>query len=102
VALWADDQRVEPEAGAEVKLKERFALWILKRRIVAAIKKGTKMTPLPKWVAWLGNIGAVGGVVASIAGMLPPKYAAIAAALAALLNSISHSLPGTGGTAVNP
>lgn len=83
-------------------LNERIALWILKRRIIAAIKKGMKMTPLPKWVGWLGNLGAVGSVVTSILGFLPPQYAAIGAAVAALLNSISHSLPGTGGTQANP
>jgi hypothetical protein len=53
--------------------------------------------PLGKKWAWLGNLGAVGSVIASVGGFLPPQYAVIAAALAALLNSISHSLPGTGG-----
>ena len=78
-------------------LKERIAIWYLSRRIVAAIKKGQTMTPLPKWLAWLGNIGAVGSLLGAIAGVLPPKYAAIVATLAALVNSITHSLPGTGG-----
>ena len=83
-------------------LKERIALWILKRRIIAAIKKGTKMTPLPKWVGWLSLIGGGSALVSSVAGLLPPKYAAIAAALALLMSNISHSLPGTGGTQANP
>ena len=78
-------------------LKERIAIWYLSRRIVAAIRKAEKMTPLPKWLAWLGNLGAVGSLLAAIGGVLPPKYAAIVATIAALLNSISHSLPGTGG-----
>ena len=78
-------------------LKERIAIWYLSRRIVAAIKKGQTMTPLPKLFAWLGNLGAVGTLLAAIGGVLPPKYAAIVATLAALINSVAHSLPGTGG-----
>ena len=78
-------------------LKERIGLWYLKRRIIAAIRTAGQMTPLPKWLAWLGNLGAVGSLLAAIGGVLPPKYAAIVATIAALLNSISHSLPGTGG-----
>lgn len=80
-----------------MKLWESILLRVLKRRIVAAAKKGAQMAPLPKWVAWLGNLGAVGGVVGAFGGFVPPKYAAIVGAVAAWLNSITHSLPGTGG-----
>jgi hypothetical protein len=55
------------------------------------------MTPLPKWYAMLGNLGAVGALCTTLAGILPPKYGAAVAAFAALVNSVSHSLPGTGG-----
>jgi len=88
---------VAGEAEPGMTLKERITIWYLTRRIVAAVKKGQQMTPLPKWLAWLGNLGAVGTLLAAVGGVLPPKYAAIVSTLAALLNSISHSLPGTGG-----
>ena len=50
-----------------VKFKERLLLWVLKRRIVAAYKKGSKMTlkPLPKWMNWVGNFGALAALVGS-------------------------------------
>jgi hypothetical protein len=58
------------------------------------------MKPLPKWLAWLSNLGALGSLVAMVGGLLPPKYAAIATTLSTLINSVTHSLPGTGGTVV--
>jgi hypothetical protein len=55
------------------------------------------MKPLPKWVNWVGNLGALGSLVGSFGGILPMKYGLIVTALGAWLNSVSHSLPGTGG-----
>lgn len=83
-----------------MSLKKRFLLWVVKRRIIAAIRKAEKMNPLSKKWAWLGNLGALAACVTSLAGLFPPKYAAIGATIAALINSISHSLPGTGGDPV--
>ena len=60
------------------------------------------MRPLPKWLAWIGNIAAVGSAVGGFAGLIPGKTGLIIAAVAAISNSISHSLPGTGGTPTNP
>ena len=80
-----------------MKLKQRIALWYLKRRIVAAYKKGLNMKPLPKWVAWIGNTAALAGVVGALAHVIPGPTGLLLAGVAAWLNSISHSLPGTGG-----
>ena len=75
-----------------------IAWWLRKRSGLSRAEwRHGMIKPLGKKWAWLGNLGAVGSVIASVGGFLPPQYAVIAAALAALLNSISHSLPGTGG-----
>ena len=85
-------------------IKERIAAWYIVGRIAKAagvtrrqLRKGIDMKPLPKWIAWIGNLTAIGSVLGAVGNALPPKYAAIAAAIAALINSVSHSLPGTGG-----
>ena len=80
-----------------MNLKTKLALWYIRRKLVAIIKKGSKMKPLPKWMAWLSNLGAVGSILATLGNMLPPKYGVAIAGAAAIINSVAHSLPGTGG-----
>jgi hypothetical protein len=60
------------------------------------------MKPLPKWVGWLSMLGSLGALCTSLAGVLPVKYGAAIAGVGVVLSNISHSLPGTGGTAENP
>ena len=80
-----------------MSLKSRIGLWVLKRRIVAAYKKGLKMTPLPKWVGWLSMASSIGAACLTFASILPPKYGVALAAFGTFLSNLSHSLPGTGG-----
>ena len=78
-------------------LKERIALWFIRRKLIAAYKKGLTMNPLPKWVGWLSMAGTIGSALSIIGGVLPPKIGAALISLGAILSNLSHSLPGTGG-----
>lgn len=81
----------------KLPIKTRIALWFLERRLAAAIKKGLKMNPLPKWIGWLSMLGTIGTALSTIGGILPPKIGAAIAAVGVILSNLSHSLPGTGG-----
>ena len=52
------------------------------------------LTPLPWWVGLVSVAGALGAALAAIVNYLPPKYAAIAASIAAVLAGLSHALTG--------
>lgn len=60
------------------------------------------MKPLPKWVAYLSLLGVIGTGATSIVGIVPTKWSAIVGAAAALINAVTHSLQGSGGTVNNP
>ena len=60
------------------------------------------MKPLPKYVGWLALIAGLLAPGGALFDLLPPKYAATVAGVAAVILSITHSLNGTGGTENNP
>ena len=60
------------------------------------------MKPLPKWVTWLSTISGLFGAGGGLSQMIPPKYAVIITGVATVVNAVSHSVQGTGGTPNNP
>ena len=60
------------------------------------------MKSLPKIVGWLALLAGLVAPGGALAEIIPPKYAAVISAIAAVVLSISHSLTGTGGTPSNP
>ena len=60
------------------------------------------MKPLPKWVAWLSTLAALFGAGGTLANVLPPKVGVVLGSAAAVVNAVTHSLPGTGGSPQNP
>lgn len=86
-----------------MKVYERIALWLIRRKIVAAYKKGLKMSlPFPKLVGWAAIAGSVGAACLTLASIVPGNLGVVVAAIGTFLAALSHSLPGTGGTPANP
>jgi hypothetical protein len=80
--------------------KERIALWLIRRRLLAALKKGLKMKPLPKWVGWVAILCATFGTGGALAGFIPLKIAIMLSTAGTLVNGVTHSINGTGGDVV--
>ena len=78
-------------------IKERILLWLIRRRFLAALKKGLKMKPLPKWIGWIAIICATFGTGGALAGLIPLKIAMMLATAGTLVNGVTHSINGTGG-----
>jgi hypothetical protein len=55
------------------------------------------MKPLPKWIGVISTLIALVAPGGALFDMVPPKYAAIVAGIAAVIAALSHSLTGTGG-----
>jgi hypothetical protein len=81
-----------------MSLKEKIGWWIIRRRLMAALKKGLKMKPLPKWIGWVAIICATFGTGGAFAGLIPVKIALMLATAGTLVNGVTHSVNGMGGT----
>lgn len=53
--------------------------------------------PFPKVVSWLSFLSTLFGAGGGLSGVIPPKYALLVTGVAGAVQSISHSLNGTGG-----
>ena len=80
-----------------MSLKEKIGWWIIRRQLMAALKKGLKMKPLPKWIGWVAILCATFGTGGALAGLIPLKIAMMLATAGTLVNGVTHSLNGTGG-----
>lgn len=83
----------------ELSFKERIALWAVVRRLKKELKK---MKPLPKWVGFITLLLSLVVPGGALAGLISAKIAAIALVLLNGIQSVSHSLNGSGGSTENP
>jgi hypothetical protein len=77
---------MDPEKMNELALKA-LADAIAKLPAKPTVKSGFKTTEF-----WVTNLASVGAILASVAGFLPPQYAALATALAGGLYAVSRGL----------